>query len=291
MHPLNRRGYTLVEVLIGLTLAGLVAGTTFRVLTESQRITRSLNGRVDAQQNARTAALYLSTALREINSFEGDVVEATASELEFRAMRWAGLTCSGLTTAGSDLQVVVRATQLFGYRAPDAALDSMFVYVENDVETRADDQWLDGRVMGVATGTCDDGATGTQLTFQISAGSGGNGAAASFTEGSPLRGYQREELTLFTDVTGISYLGSRTMNSAGTWTGITELLGPLMAGGLSLSYFDTLGVATAALDEIASIGVVVRTESRESGRTSAGAIDKMRDSIVTRIALRNNRRF
>lgn len=290
MHPLSRRGYTLVEILIGLVLASLIGGAVYRVMVESQRITRSLNGRVDAQQSARTAAMYLSTALREVAASEGDIVVADATELRFRAMRWTGITCTALASASGNLTVTLRNTQTWGYRAPSAASDSLILFNENDPETRADDAWLFGGISAVTTGqTCTDGSAGTQLTFAITAGSGGNAAAlAGFTVGSPARGFQHEELTLYTATGGSRWLGYRTMASGGTWTDVEPLVGPLTSAGLALAYYDTLGTATTNLARIASVGVTVRSQSIE--RTTGGAAN-LSDSVVTRIAVRNNRRY
>lgn len=289
---MNRRAFTLIEILIGLVLAGLVGGAVYKVLIESGRITRALNGRVDAQQSARTAALYLSTALREVAASEGDIIAASGTAIEFRAMRWTGITCTGLSQSGGNLLVTLRDSQLWGYRAPDNALDSLILYIENDVETRADDAWAYGSISDVETYaddnvTCPDAAPGTRLTFQINAASGGNaGALAGFTTGSPARGFQHEELSLYTGADTRQWLGFKTMNSAGTWTAVDALLGPLTAGGLALSYYDTLGVSTANVANIASIEVVIRAQALE--RTPAGYVA---DSVITRIAVRNNRRF
>jgi hypothetical protein len=76
------------------------------------------------------------------------------------------------------------------------------------------------------------------------------------------------------------------MDASGTWTAVEALLGPLTSGGLALAYYDTLGTATATLANIASVGVTIRSQALDP--TPAGYIA---DSVVTRIAVRNNRRF
>ena len=71
------------------------------------------------------------------------------------------------------------------------------------------------------------------------------------------------------------------------WEGVRPLVGPLMNNGLAFSYFDINGAPAALTTQIVSIGVTVRGRSarRVSGRGF------LQDSIVTRVTLRNNRRF
>lgn len=289
MYSMKRRGFTLIELLVTLVLTGLMAGLAYKAMTASQRMTRTLSARVDAQSTARSALLYLATALRELNASDGDVISASSTAIAYRAMRWTGLSCSGLTTSGGNLQVTVPKVQLWGYRLPSPALDSMLVYAENNTNTRADDVWLVGALSDTTSVNCG-AVAGMRLTFAINAASGGNAAAtAGFTVGSPIRAFQHEEVSLYTNA-GTSWFGHRTMNVAGVWTAVEPLVGPLTATGLSFAYYDTLNTVTATRTNIASVGVTVRSQSTEAGLTSTG-IGNLRDSLFTRIALRNNRRF
>jgi hypothetical protein len=69
------------------------------------------------------------------------------------------------------------------------------------------------------------------------------------------------------------------------------LVGPLAVGGLSLQYFDSTGAVTGTLANIASIGMALRAESSNRVRTQSANIDFARDSLISRVALRNNPRF
>jgi hypothetical protein len=197
-----------------------------------------------------------------------------------------------VSVAGSNLRVTVKRAQLFGTRLPSPDLDSLLVFNEVVANIRSDDVWLFGKMIDTTNQTCPDGSAGLRLEILISGASGGNAAAtAGFTSGSPIRGFQMEELSLYTDGSGLNWLGQKTANLAGTWTTATELAGPLTAGGLSFTYFDTLNVATATLTNIASVGVVVRSESVTRARGTTSVVTNLRDSLITRVALRNNRRF
>ncbi|HKS05918.1 MAG TPA: type II secretion system protein [Gemmatimonadaceae bacterium] len=288
---MNRRGFTLIELMITLVLTGIMAGLAYQAMRSSQQMTRTLSGRVDAQSTARSVMLYMATALRELDASEGDLVVADPATMRYRAMRWTGLTCSGITVSGSDIQIRMRKSQIWGFRAPSPGLDSILLYAENNTGTRADDVWLIASVSDTVTQACPDASAGLRLTMLVSAGSGGNAAAtAGFTQGSPMRGFQHEEVSLFSNA-GSQWFGHRTMNAAGTWTTTEALVGPLMSGGLTFTYYDTLSAVTATRTNVASIGVIVRSLSTEVGRTSAGVVSNMRDSLISRVALRNNRRF
>ena len=109
--------------------------------------------------------------------------------------------------------------------------------------------------------------------------------------GDVIRGFQMEELSLYTDGSGVNWLGQSTADLAGAWSAVTPLAGPLQANGLSFTYYDTLNVVTATKTNVASVGVVVRSQSVKNARRSTGAIGTILDSLITRVALRNNKRF
>ena len=165
------------------------------------------------------------------------------------------------------------------------------MFNENDPNSRTDDQWLIGWASGASSAqNCADGAAGTRLTFRITAASGGNSALqAGFTQGSPIRGFQQEELSLASSA-GSYYLGRRTMNQAGTWGSIELLAGPLTNTGLSFAYRDTLNATTATLANIATVSVTIRSRSLDVAQTASG-ITNIKDSLITRVGLRNNKRF
>ena len=292
MHAMSRRGFTLAEILVGLLLTGIVGTAVIRALTGTQRGTSAQFARIDAQESARAVNYYMQSALRELDASEGDVRVANSTTLEFRGMAWTGMSCTAVTVVGGNLRIVVKNTQLFGRRAPDASLDSILVYNENDPGIRTDDVWLVGAISATAGGTCADLSAGTRLTLAISAASGGNAAAvAGFVSGGPIRGFQTEEISLYDDGAGAYWLGQRTMDNAGTWSAIEPLAGPLTSTGLALAYYDTLNAVTATLADIASVGVTIRTQSRDIARGSAGINTNIQDSLLTRIALRNNVRY
>ena len=288
MRAVDRRGFTLVEMVVVLGLMGIVMAALYQSIIATQRTTSAQFQRIDVQQSTRAAAMYVSNLLRELDAADGDILVSQASSLQFRAMRWTGVLCTVPFEAAGQVQFTIRGQLLFGVRMPDAAQDSILLWQEGDPSIRVDDTWLFGGLQSSAAGVCpDDGLAGTTLRVVISAASGGNAAAAAgITMGSPVRGFQIEEVSL--SLQGADYwLGRRTADRGGTWTLVRPLVGPLTANGLAFSYFDVNGALPALTTQIASIGVTVR--GRSVGQVSGTGY--MQDSIITRVTLRNNARF
>jgi len=290
---MNRRGFTLIELMITLVLLGVIGVALYNAIIGAQRVSKTQVERIDVQQTTRAATYYLSGALRELDANDGDILLAGPNQIRFRAMRWARVLCSPVALLGSEAVFVVRNDFTVGQRLPDAAQDSIFLFADGDLASRGDDQWLEGglRRWGPAA-ACADGLTpGTSVRVEITAASGGNPAAVTaVTSGSPIRGYQLEALSVWNDA-GADWVGRQTMDRGGSWSATEALVGPVQAQGLGFTYFDNTGAVTAALTNIAAVGLTVRGRSMGRARISGGNVDFVRDSIITRVALRNNRRF
>ncbi len=292
MPTMNRNGFSLIELIMALGLGAAVATVVFQAIVNTQRATQAGTQQVDVRQNLRAGVGYLASVIRELNAAENDIVVATGTQLQFRSMRWTGILCTAPVAASMTVVTMpVRRDLIYGVRGPSAALDSVFVFVDGDPTTRADDAWLAGGVTAVAAGNCADGSPSADLSVEIPLLAGGSAAVvAGVTLGSPLRGFQLEELTLLS-TGGRWWLAQRTASRAGAWTTPLPLVGPLAAGGMTLAYFDSTGAAAGTITDIASIAVLLRGESRNRVRQSVATTDFARDSLISRVALRNNPRF
>lgn len=293
MRAVNRSGFTLIELLIALVIGAVVGTATIRVIVGTQRTTEAGMEKVGVQQTLRAGIGYMTNVVRELDAEDGDIGVATATRLQFRSMRWASPLCATPAAgAGTSVVLLLDAGSVYGLRTPDAVEDSVLVFAEADGGKRSDDAWLIGSVTAVGTSACASGSNALSLTVEITAASGGQAAAlANVTSGAPLRGFQQEELSLFQGADTRWWLGQRTANRTGSWTSVQGLVGPLAAGGLGFQYFDSTGAVTATLANIASIGMFLRAESSNRVRTQATNIDFARDSLISRVALRNNPRF
>ena len=288
MRSLNRGGFTLLELLMVMMLMLVIVGATYQSIIATQRTTGALVQRMGVHQSTRAAAYYMTHVLRELDAGEGDIAAGTATTLEIRGMRWVGVLCSlPAGIAGGGVLLTVRRDAQYGLRLPDAALDSILLFREGQTRYRSDDRWLVGGLRASAARTCDDGSPGLGLAVEVDFTSGGAPAALDgVLIGSPVRGFQQEEFSLFSDGTD-RWLGHRSADRPGTWTSVWPLLGPLTTSGLAFEYFTTTGGVPATLDEIASIGLTVRGRSMYP-LSGSGYVQ---DSIITRVALRNNPRF
>jgi prepilin-type N-terminal cleavage/methylation domain-containing protein len=292
MRTLKRSGFTLIELLIALVIGAVVGTATIRVIVGTQRTTEAGMEKVGVQQTLRAGIGYMTNVMRELNAADGDIGLANATTLRFRSMRWASPLCAAPAIAGaSSAFLLIDANSIYGLRAPDAAEDSLLIFAEADPSRRSDDSWLVGEVIATASANCPSGGPATVLSVRITAASGGIAAIAGVTAGAPIRGFQWEELSLFQGADSRWWMGQRTANRTGTWTPVQALVGPLAVGGLSLQYFDSTGAVTGTLANIASIGMSLRAESTNRVRTQATNIDFARDSLISRVALRNNPRF
>ncbi len=292
MYTIDRRGFTLVELLVALVLGALVASGIYQALVGTQRASHAGMQQIEVQENLRAGVGYLSAVLRELDAADGDIAVATPTRLDFRSMRWTGTLCTNpFAGPGSSVIFPIRQSPVFGFRGPEPIQDSLFVYRDGDPSTRSDDVWLVGALTAVGVTVCADGSPASALTVEITAGSGGQAAAlVGVTPGAPLRGFQQEEVTLFSDVDGRWWMGQRAANRSGAWTSVQAIVGPLTASGLFLTYFDSTGAATATLTDIASIAVALHAESSSLVRRGGGS-SYAQDSVLTRVALRNNPRF
>lgn len=288
---ISHRGFTLVEMIVALVLGAMVLTAVHRLLISSQRSSQVLAQRIDVQQNIRAAVTYLSGTLRELDASDGDILTLSSTAMRLRAMRWSAVLCADPVLVGIALQMPIRTAPLLGMRGPDDGLDSVLVFRDGRVDTRMDDRWLVGGVTDVAPGTCFDGSDAILLNVQINAASGGNDSAlVGVTSGAPMRGFQIELLSLYPRSDGRAWLGQSIADRSGSWTGVQPLIGPLENAGVSFTFFDAADVPTTDRLLVASVGVVVRGESTTLAHV-AGSVDYVRDSLSTRVALRNNRRY
>ena len=289
MVPMNRRGFTIAQLIVGIVTSSVVLTGVFRAVLSTQRNSQALAQRIDVQQNVRAAAYYLGTVLRELDATDGDVISLANDALLFRSMRWVGVLCDVPTKIGNDVFLPLRPSQFFGFEGPDASIDSVLIFRDGDTGTRTDDRWLPGGVQSINAGVCSDGSVATRLRVGVDVSEGGaDSVLIGVTEGAPLRGFQVAELKTLVDGKSRSWIGRRVANRAGSWTAAEPFIGPLAPSGFRLGFFDRDGNPTANPVEIASLSITVRGESMgRAGRFK----ETIRDSLGTRVALRNNRRF
>ncbi len=116
----------------------------------------------------------------------------------------------------------------------------------------------------------------------------GANVAGAIPVGAPVWGFERVTYQLYQPAGDTSwYVGFQP--GGGT---MQPLIGPVLANGLTFSYFNSTGTVTAVPAQVARIDITVRARTAAAIRTGGYApLAAAVDSIVTSVALRNNRRF
>jgi len=280
---------TLVELLVALVLAGVVATSVIGVVVASGRAYRrqAATASVSVTLRALAAMLPLDLAgLDPADSLGSDIVGMGRTEVAFKAVRSLSFLCGAPRIA--DLRsgaLTVAAEPRYGHRPPDMRRDSVFVYAEADPTDPEDDYWLRADLRGRRpAGSCVDGGTGEVLEVAAVTPPGG---LVDVRAGAPVLSYEVVQITAYRDRGGVWWLGVRLSGKAGGWGGIQPVLGPLSPGGLRFSYHAASGAATGEPREVRRI---VAVAAARPARVAWGALPDLEDSVRIEIGLRNGRR-
>ena len=141
---------------------------------------------------------------------------------------------------------------------------------------------------------CTDGSAGTKLTLTGMVGGiaqlGPSGATndVGVTTGSPVRTFETVNYRLYNDGTGTWWLGVRSL-TGGAWAATSPVAGPLRPNdGILFEYRTAADAITATPTAVARIRLIVRGYSRTQINIPGRRVGYYQDSIITRIALRNN---
>jgi prepilin-type N-terminal cleavage/methylation domain-containing protein len=277
----SRRGFTLLEIMISLSMMLIVSGAVYQLLITSQWLSRAQSEQASLQASVRAGSLFVANELRELNTAAGgsrdrnDLLSIAASAATFRVMRGIGFLCQN----PSATQIRIARGGFSGHREPQAGRDSAYVFVEGDAETDLDDAWLPLPITQVSPGApCPGGGPSIALTVPSTA------VLVDVPTGTPVRVYEIMELKLYRSE-GRSWLGARSV-SAGE--AIQPVVGPLTDGnGFRLEYLDGGGSATNDVTAVKSIRVTLRGISEGLVRAGGGQPRPVEEELSTQVSLRN----
>lgn len=274
----DRRGFTMVELIIVTVLGTLVVGAALQVLITNRRAYTAHTATIAGQQSTRMAVEVLFAELREISSSGGDVVAMSSDSLRVRLMRKFSYVCATDFTLQPKLTVLdtLGSIPVMGGANRFAVGDSVVIYADNDEDYETDDVWIAADIALIdGTATCpQNGEGGTELTF--------TGLAALFSAdsvgiGAPVRSFQTYTFGT-TTMNGDVYLSRRIRGGD-----MVPITGPLQdTNGLEFIYRDSLGVVTADVSAVSQIQVIVRTGSRVLGSLGELVSDSVDVWIHTR---------
>jgi hypothetical protein len=263
----------------------------------NQRVYQQQTQVIGLQQNMRAAAAILPQELRELDATGGDVYAMTATSLTMRAQRWTAVMCTPPITGAGGLigaqqvngaTMIIRDAPFFG-RAINLTSDSMFIRYEGDDGTRKDDGYVIAKPTRIDAAVCPGLPVRTGKLVQMNLDFRGNiNFPTSIVNGDPVHGFEPVTYSLYQPVAGGDwYVGLTTSN------GQQPLIGPVLANGLSLAYYDSTGVVTAVPTRVARVDIILRAQTAQQIRARSGSnsLVRMVDSVLTSVAMRNNRRY
>ena len=278
----NRRGFTLVEMLVALVLLSIVGGVIIKLLASSQRLARNQSERVLLQSNVRTGSLLVPSELRElgVNATTADIQAMSANSITYRALRATGVACA--VTPGSPGTVTLRRSLYFAYRPLQASRDSLLIFMDDNANLISDDRWSAYAVAGApVAGVCPDGRAAWVVPAVVAVDS-----VTRMRLEAPVRSFEIMQMALLAQDSKF-WLGARSVS--GGETDLQPVLGPLRSNGLQISYLAANGSATTVTTQVRTIDVTIRglAQHASSGGTGTTVLGLQQDSLVTRIRLRN----
>ena len=270
MTARDRRGFTLVELLVVSVLGALLVGAALQVLITNQRTYTVQSAKIIGQQTTRAAMDVLWGELREVSTRGGDLLSMKEDSLTVRVMRNFSLACQVDTSGtGQPRMKLLRIGEWF------AVGDSVFVFADNKESDADDDRWIRAQIgQSDTTHTC--GSERAQQVIFI--GQNAIFTADSVRVGAPVRSHLTYTYGLFQLGTEY-YLGRKAPGVAAV-----PIVGPLAEkGGIAFQYRDANGAVTTNPLLVRQIVITVRTLSPV--RNSIG--QQVSDSVTTWIYTRN----
>lgn len=257
----DRRGFTIVEMLVVALLGSLLLGAIYQVLVTNQRTYTAQAEQVRTTDLTRTGLALLTAELREVSA--NDFTAISAGQLSFRIMRRFGLVCD----------VDLNDPPVLTVRKVEAWIedgDSIFVFAENDPNVTRDDTWIRASVTSADTTETCGGVAAADLTFS---GQQTKFLADTVRAGAPIRSWEQIQ---YKTVSG-GYLTRYDYDSADEAT----LLGPFDV--MRFEYFDEDGNTTSSAADVHEIHLTLVASS--DATTSLG--NQIGDSVTVRVFPRN----
>jgi prepilin-type N-terminal cleavage/methylation domain-containing protein len=277
----ERRGFTLVEIMMALAITLVVAGALHSLLLSTQRLTWAQSERISLQSSLRAGSLVVLNELRELSTLGGgtasqnDVLRIAPGSVMYRAMRGTGFICQ--TPAAGTLRL--DRARFTGHRDPQAGRDSVYVFVPGDSTGSVPRSWLALPILAVTSGGACAGGSGPGITLTVPAGA----VLTSLEVGTPVRVAEIMELRLY-QADRKSWLGARSVSAGET---IQPVVGPLAPGrGFRLDYLGGAGTPTADPAHIKSVRITLLAEPQDRGEMTR-RLGILEEQLVSQVTLRN----
>ncbi len=255
----NRRGVSLLEVMLALVLIGLLGGVFVRASLQAERNTRATLEAAQLHASFDATLDFLDQDLADLAADDStgvDLTQIAGDSVTWRATRGAGLVCRVAPTG-----VWLLERRWVAARLPQAGRDSLLLYIDSDSTPARSAHWLAAPVLGASAASC-----GGEPALRIST-----------VLDTTLAG--RTDLPLLLPARSFEVMQARFYQSQGKWwfgvrsvsagEGIQPLAGPFAPGGFRLTYTDSLALAATNPAAVRAIRVLL-TGASTTGRDSTG---------------------
>lgn len=269
----DRRGFTIIELLISMTIGLIVLTAVYQLMITQSGAYGKQRELADVRETARSGATLLSWDLRHAASGGSGLVAMSANSITLRSVRAVGIVCAKHPTLPR------YALWRTAGRIETASDDSALVFqIGRDKWQRVKLSSVGApAAMGIAS-CAWPGVPDAVIEIAVTTKSDTVGIKV----GAPFRTFTRVEYAQYL-FNSRWWLGRRVGASAG----YEQLTGPLIAsGGLSFSYYDSLGAPTASPAAVRTVEFTLKPESYKKARLTSGAYAYQRDSLSTKVLLR-----
>jgi len=304
---INRRGLTLVELLVTMILLSIVGSALTRVLVKQQQAYRDASRTAEARRELQMAATMMPAEIRSISTAGGDIIDMSESQITMRGYVGTGVLCDR-TSAGDRFWLPPENLShgtLTSFASPPMIGDTIFLFNDGNDRGAVDDVW-EKRVVsniGPATMHClgapytdpalDPVSSKPRLRIHVTVA-----LPDSVKPGSVVRFTRPMRYLLYQVGSGAWYLGVK-QYYGGTWNEPDPLAGPFRPfvsgdgnpSGLQFRFYDTLGTRITDMTQtksVARIDLYLRTNAGTAAVTERNG-NLLRDSVLMRIGIRNNR--
>ncbi|MEO6445768.1 MAG: prepilin-type N-terminal cleavage/methylation domain-containing protein [Gemmatimonadaceae bacterium] len=300
---MTRRGHSLVELLVALTVTAFLASATFRLVDRTQRFAMGTALVTDQRGQLAAASFAIASSLEGISAVDGDLLAVSDSAVAYLGAVGEAVACA-LTPAAIDVPpplLASGATLTWWNGAPQSG-DQLMLFDEGPLPGALDDGWWHGTVAAVAP--LPNACLGTPYVHPV-ADAGKRGWRITTTSpppstvvaGAALRVRRPERFALYRSA-GEWMLGWTEHNaSSGTWNIIQPVAGPLLpytaaAGtpsGLRFAWLDSAGLATSMRQSVRTVRLVIAAPTRRAQHMDGTRGGFHEDSATGLLPMRNAR--
>jgi prepilin-type N-terminal cleavage/methylation domain-containing protein len=316
--PKARAGFSLIELMVVITLVAIIGTMLTTLLMRQQRFHRAVASVTDARARMRDISTILPSDLRSISSAGADILAIDVTSMQFRAFIGSAVLCRYGAAEVIELppQNLASGNVLTAWINPPEPNDIAFLYDDGLLGGNSDDSW--------ARYTITDTTSAVDATWCPSNGTPPFTQAADNAKrryrltlnaaplptrvkiGAPIRFAREVRYSVYQGSDGQWYVGYErcTPNIVSTLPGDCAgrevLAGPVLpatndtlTSGMFFVYYDQLGnriTNVAQANQIARISVGIRTTSeslRQATATKTGTYLAGGDSLRFTIGIRN----